>query len=264
MKQNKTINLIIKKRFILVGIIVIITLITTLIYVASKYIVKGVENSDIKLTFDDRFEELKKFEETEYNSVGWLQVQGTNIDFPVVSYSDVSLGKNAKYAWRSPYYVTGENREVIFGHNIINVSSEPLVNMDSLTAFEGLLAFVYEDFASENLYIRYTKDDQVELYKIYAIRFTDYSEEEGDSFSSKKATKEYIEKVLKDSIYDYDIDVTEDDELLTLKTCTRYFGLNEKQEFSIDARKVRNDEMINKYGVKRNKNYDILNKDSNA
>ena len=54
------------------------------------------------------------------------------------------------------------------------------------------------------------------------------------------------------------MDVNENDKLVSLKTCTRYFGLNDRNAFIIDARKVRKNEEIVKYEVKTNENYSKL------
>ena len=63
-----------------------------------------------------------------------------------------------------------------------------------------------------------------------------------------------------DLLITLNIEVDENDELITIKTCTRYFGAFEKQLFVIDARKVRNDEKIEKYKVKKDENFDMLSK----
>lgn len=227
----------------------------------------------IQVSFKDRKQDLLNFSYNGSIAVGWLQVQGTNVDFPVLNYfvpSDengttyVSNNDILEYAWRSPNYVTGENRETILGHNIINVSSTPLRDMDELKAFEGLMAFIYEDFAQENLYISYTKGDKEYIYKIYAIGFDNYDVDDSSSFKTDKAVKDYIDRARKNSIYDYDIDVDENDTLLSLKTCTRYFGVNENQEFTIDARLLREDEKVEAYRVKKSDNYKMLVKNSDV
>ena len=241
--------------FILAIIIVLILIVTYALI--NNYSDTKVEK--INLSFKNRIDDFNKFQYENYIKIGWIQVQGTNIDYPVLNFNageiDASL---LNYSWQSPYYFIGENREVLMGHNVINVSSTPIRDMSILNSFEGLMAFVYDDFASNNLYINYTKNGKTELYKIYAVGFYDYYSDSAESFTDDKLIKEYITKVKKNSLYDYDVDVKSDDELITLKTCTRYFGLNEKQELWVDARKVREGEDIIKYKVKKNDNYKII------
>ena len=248
----------IKKQMLITGsILVIVVLVVAVVYFSiedSKF------DKNITLNFQDRTEDSLEFKQGDFYTVGWIQVQGTNIDMAVLNGHDYSNGGISDYAWRSSEYDTDETREVINGHNIINVSSTPIRDMSMLNYFEGLMAFTYYDFAQDNLYISYTKEGKEELYKIYAIGFYDYAGNNDRSMSNPEQIKEYIASVRDNSIYDYDIEVDENDELITIKTCTRYFGAFEKQLFVIDARKVRNDEKIEKYKVKKDENFDMLSK----
>lgn len=192
-------------------------------------------------------------------TLGWLMVQGTNIDYPVVYETNSVYQGLYDYAWVSNHYIEGENRMVIFGHNVLNISNKPIIGDKDHTRFEQLMGFVYEDFAKENLYIQYSHDGGDELYKIYAVNFEEHDTDIGKSSNNANELKEYIKLVRQNSIYDYDIDVNENDQLITLSTCTRFFGANGKTTFKVDARKVRSSEKINKYEVQKSKNYDMFN-----
>jgi len=219
------------------------------------------KETKMKLNFNSRVEKLQEFESGNFYKIGWLQVQGTNIDLPILDYNSGLHDLDYSYGWRNVNYTTNSNREVLLGHNVLNVSSNPMLPNDKLMDFESLMAFVYSKFAEENLYIQYTKDGKEELYLIYAVGFYDYWYDDGSGINNKKELKSYIKEVRDNSVYDYNIDVNDDDTLLTLKTCTRYFGLDEKQEFQIDARKIRDGENIVKYSVKTNENFKkLLNK----
>ena len=215
----------------------------------------------IDLPFTSGVDKLEKFDGKGYYKIGWLQIQGTDIDLPIMesNYLDVEE-TSPSFAWRSSDYISGENREVLIGHNILNVSSTPMLPNEDLTDFEELLAFTYYDFAKDNLYLQYTKDGKDEIYLIYAAGFYSYTENTVESTESKKELDKYIKTAKEKSIYDYDVDVDSSDDLLELDTCTRYFGLNEKQQFIIQARKLRKNEKIVKYGVEKNKNYKMLDK----
>jgi len=192
-------------------------------------------------------------------TIGWIMVQGTNIDYPIVYETNSVYEGLSDYAWVSNYYVEGENRMVIFGHNVLNISNKPIIGDKNHTRFEQLMGFVYEDFAKENLYIQYSHDGADELYKIYAVSFEEYEEDMGKSYNDLEELDQYIQNARKNSIYDYDVDVDARDQLITLSTCTRFFGKDGKSTFKVDARKVRDGEKISNYGVQKNKNYDILN-----
>ena len=61
------------------------------------------------------------------------------------------------------------------------------------------------------------------------------------------------------SRFQYDVDVNDNDDIITVKTCTRMFGLDEKQQFQIDARLVRDNEEMYKYKVTKTKLYKEYN-----
>ena len=239
-------------------IIFLIVMIVTIVLVILTSERKKIElhvDKPMKLNFEDPLPKIEDFSHDDIFLVGWLQIQGTNIDFPITTVSTIQHSPNFNFGWRSPMYITGENREVLLGHNVLNVSSEPFINMEKSKNFESLMAFVYYDFAKDNMYIQYTKQGKVELYIIYAVGFYDYGYDNGESFKTKEEVKTYIEKVRATSIFDYSIEVNEEDVLLTVKTCTRYFGLEEKQQFVIDARRVRTNEDILRYKVSKNANF---------
>ena len=56
-------------------------------------------------------------------------------------------------------------------------------------------------------------------------------------------------------INDKILDVNKDDDIISVITCTRFFGIDDRKDFRIVGRLVRDDEKINDYSVKRNRNY---------
>ncbi len=189
---------------------------------------------------------------------GWLRVQGTTIDTPIIDLTtEVNNDTKADYLWFSPLYEEGQNRKVIYGHNIRNVSPYPEINAEGHFRFEPLMAFAYYDFAKENLYFQYSDEEGEALYKIYAVSFYNAGDEFGRGYEEEELTS-YIEEAKYNSLYSYDVEVNEEDELLSLITCTRYFGLYEKTQFRVDARRVRENEKITKYKVETTSNYDII------
>jgi sortase B len=243
-----------RKKHLLSKIIIALILILIIIILIFTIFIKNQNNyynpssrvSYLKYTIEDA------------ETVGWIQVQGTTIDYPVIRETNNAYTSGIDYLWQVNTYSAGENREAIYGHNILNVSSNPIINGEGHTRFEPLMAFVYYDFAKENLYINYTYDGEDHLYKIYAVTFVSTSDESGESFTDDNLIKSYIKKAKEESIYDYDVDVDSTDHLISLITCTRYFGLNGKTQFRVDAREVRKNENIDKYSVETNQNYDII------
>ena len=240
-----------KKVLVIIIPVSIIVLISIMILVTNKKV-----NTKDYVTFESRIEDVKESElKEETNVYGWIQVQGTNIDYPVIEEKKSIFLRDIDYIWRLNTYIEGMNREVVSGHNIQNISSNPLIANPNHKRFEQLLSFVDYDFAKKNLYIQYTKDGKDELYKIYAVSFIDAEDEDGAGVADDKIA-DYIKATKKTSIYDYDIDVNDKDTLIALVTCTRYYGADSKTNFRVDARKVRKNEKINKYSVTKTKNYD--------
>lgn len=247
-----------KKRFVIVIILVII-----LLSIIGIGIVRGIE----ELIYEPYYEIEKRdqnIKDTKYydsQAYAWVRVQGTNIDTAVVHKTDeVDADIKIDYLWTSSNYEEGENRKVIYGHNVRNVSSYPELGNEDHFRFEQLMSFSYYDFAKENLYIQYNDGTGDSLYKIYAVSFNDGHIEYGQSYD-KETTAEYIENARYESLYDYDVLVDENDELISLITCTRYFGLMEKTQFRVDARKVRANEKIVQYEVTKTSNYNVIQGD---
>ena len=125
-----------------------------------------------------------------------------------------------------------------------------------MTGFEQLLSFIYPSFVEDNQYIAYTDvNNNKAIYKIYSVSLVenDQSASFKDIYTSAEQ-KAYIEKAKKNSMYDIDVDVNEDDKLLSLMTCTRFYG-GDSYSFIVDARKLRDNEKQTISEASTNKNY---------
>lgn len=239
-----------KKKIITIGIVFLIILILFLVF--SKNF-RGKSAKIMMLNFESRVTNLEDLDEINTKKFGWLQVQGTTIDVPILKTSNVD--GDYSYGWVSSNSIGFKTRNVLIGHNVLNVSNTPMVNDPILTDFEDLMAFVYYDFAKENMYLSFTRNGVDKTYVIYAIGFYDYDYDSAEGLNSSEDIEEYIKRTKENSIYKYDVIVNENDDLLTIKTCTRYFGNQEKQQFVIDARALKEGETPLKYSVKKTKLY---------
>lgn len=214
---------------------------------------------------EERTENIKNYEITDINAdvIAWLRVQGTNIDYPVVD-NTYGVGVNmitSDFTWTQGIVSSLPNKLFILGHNIRNVSSNPLITDKEHTRFEQLLSFVYYDFVKDNKYIQYTTGGKDYLYKIFSVAFVEDSTLDYESTNySKKKMKSYITQSKKDSFFDFKVDVDENDKIISLITCTRFFGATKKYDFKIDARLVRKNETATNYSVEKNKNYSKIEK----
>lgn len=196
--------------------------------------------------------------------VGWIRIQGTNIDYPVLQHAlldDSDITYN--YVWQ-PQYEEGKlnDRSIVYGHNILNVSKHPLIGSKDHKRFEQLMGFVYYDFAKENQFIQYSLPEGDYLFRIYAVSFfkTD-NENVLKEDMTKDEKKSYIKANKEQSFYDYKVDVDENDNLITLITCTRFFGNTKDYQFKVEGRLLREKEKAVSSTVRQNKkNYDEIEK----
>lgn len=195
-----------------------------------------------------------------YKTVGWIQIQGTNIDLPIlynVSGYDYPVEQEG-YAKMAKYTPGFHNHFVVSGHNVFNLATIPRIHAEEFKRFEELLAFVYYDFAKENKYIQLTYEGEEYLYKIFMAGFIPLEEvfpypEEMD-FSSEEA-ESYLKLAKKHSLYDYHVDVDKKDNLIVLSTCTRLLGDNTDWNFYVIGRQVRKNEKIRNYSVSKKEKY---------
>ena len=173
---------------------------------------------------ESRVAKLKEKHKEDSSVIGWVKVQGTDIDYPVIYNNGKSLDSvSYNYAWVNDEEFS--NNVVIFGHNIRNVSSKPLIADKGHERFEQLPSLLYYDFAKANQFIQYTVDGKDYLYQIFSVAIV---EDKYIDYKGEKLSNGTFEKVVAgakyDSYFDYDVKVKKDDKILSLVTCTRFYG----------------------------------------
>ncbi len=165
------------------------------------------------------FSGLKKVNE---DVVAWLMVDGTNVNYPIVKtdnndyYLNHDIMKNPKASgwtfmdFRNDADLSDQNT-IFYGHNLLNK-----------TAF-GSLSNVFTDkwFAKSNHYIVVKTEKVQHIYQIFSCYYIDpeiyylqtniYRDEE---------YQEFLNTLKSRSIYDFGLDLTTDDTIITLSTCT--------------------------------------------
>lgn len=242
-----------KKIYIVIGVIIASILLLSVIFFLKfgKY-----------YSVSDRTGKIK--EKSDYPVIGWVRVQGTNIDYPVIYANEEGLDiynidVDYSFGWRNISTNKLNNRTVVLGHNIRNVSSEPLINQKEFNNFENLPSFLYYDFVKENKYIQYSVGNENYLFKIYAVYMIDSNDFDYGEYLEKEERNNYIKNAKKKSYFDFDIDVKDTDKLISLVTCTRFYGMT-STSIVVDGRLVRDKESVNNYDVKENKNYKEIKK----
>ncbi len=218
-----------------------------------------VVNNKNKYIIISRVKQLESIKKKDQKRIkGWIKIEGTDIDYPVIQYNEDMENVDYLYVWKNTGDEKLENHFKIYGHNVLNVSSKPLIRNKDHTGFEQLAAFIYYSEAKNNQFVQYTVGGKDYLYKIYAVTFA-LDGDDGAYLKTKKEKKKYINKVKKKSLFRYNVDVNENDKLMSLITCTRRFGADYLYaQIIVDARLVRKNESIRHYKVKTSKDYDKL------
>ncbi len=212
----------------------------TLIGISNNTEINIKENKEEKT---ERMLQVQKLKEENSDIVGWLEIEGTSINYPVLQGTDNefymthnykkekskngSIFLNKDYDWNIE-----SNNLLIYGHNINNG-----------TMFQELLKYENESFYKEHPKIRFTTENEDSIYDIIsAFKSKVYYKSEKNVFryyyfinpKSEEEYMEYIEKAKKASLYNIEETATYGDRLITLSTCSYY---TQDGRFAVVARK---------------------------
>ena len=161
--------------------------------------------------------------------IGYLKVQNTNVDYPVVTADD-----NQYYLKKNLYREDDKNGWVFmdFRNSDKNLNDNTIIYGHNMYYSGVMFGTLHRALNSswysnpENLVITFDtmyESMKWQIYSIYTIpKTSDYLQ---ISFSSDEEKDAYISMTQSRSIHNFDISVTHDDYLLTLSTCT---GNNER------------------------------------
>lgn len=214
-------------------------------------------------TIQSRVDNIKNYKGNDgEDAIGWLRVQGTNIDFPIVYYDDTDVtNPDHDLGWSFYNDKMLTKKVTIYSHNVLNVSSNPIIADKNHGRFEQLMSFIYPSFLEKNKYIQYTVGGKDYLYKIYAVSFQEEEKVNNEKpLNTDTQVSDYIEKTKENSYFEFDTDVKPSDNLITLVTCTRFFGPTSEYSFVVDARLVRDKEKVKNYGITEKKSYNRIKK----
>ena len=187
--------------------------------------------SDIQetITIDEEKDNVEKFnvdfnrlKEKNSDTVAWIKVNGTDIEYPVVKtsnndyYINHSFDKsNNTCGWIfMDYKNKGDNTDknmVIFGHNRRDGSM-----------FGTLKNILTEDWQSNSKHFRipFITDNEKSEYQVFSVyRIKKESYYITTNFSTDKEFSAFIEEIKSRSNKDFGIEVTSKDNILTLSTC---------------------------------------------
>lgn len=173
----------------------------------------------------ERFAVYRSMKEENSDMIGWIRIEGTNIDYPVMQspnevdyYLHRDFYKN-KSSYGTPYlaencrYEEPRTSLLISGHHMKNGSM-----------FAALQNYTEEAFGREHPYVQFDTMDEAGSYEVAAVIKLSasgdqtiwqkllYPQEEGDFEGA-------WERVKTQSFYDTGVELTGEDELLALVTC---------------------------------------------
>ncbi len=149
----------------------------------------------------------------------WINVEGTNIDYPVVQGNDndfyLNHDFNKDYLPAGSIFLDYRNNfqtdfnSVIYGHH-----------MKNSTMFGQMEKFKDREFFEKNKTITLKTDNSTYEYEIFAIGVYDADFGYNNvNFSDEEDFNNFLNKILSKSIYKRDI-VTSKDQIITLSTCS--------------------------------------------
>ena len=211
----------------------------------------------------ESFKKERKKDTEQFKTVSWLRVQGTNIDYPIINVIDENYRfpiNEKSYGWSSFDGDKITKKIDISGHNILNLSSNPVMKDEMFIYFEELMNFVYYDFAKENQFIQLHIDGEEYIYKIFSINFL--KSYDVNNFArngyGKAETKEFLDILNKGNLYEHDVDVNTDDKFISVYTCTRFFGTDVSAIFTVTGRLLREDEKVELSTIKKTEKYNEI------
>ena len=159
--------------------------------------------------------------------VGWISIEGTNINYPVMHNADILnyyLYRDFYEKWNNAgsLYIrescnvdTPTDNVTIFGHNMRN----------SGTMFNHLMNYTKESFYKDHRYIQFDTLSERHTYEIMAVFKTSANAGEGFPYhlfvnaDSEAEYNEFVDTCKDLAFYDTGVTASYGDKLITLSTC---------------------------------------------
>ena len=215
-------------------IIFILGIVISVIYI-SKWFIDNTKNKELEkristaitITNDENGEDIRynvdfdKLNDINNDTVGWLKVKGTNIEYAVVKSNNNSyyLNHNFEKEYNSAGWIFADYRNkldgtdkniIIYGHNRKNNSM-----------FGSLKNILTEEWYSnqDNLVIDFVTKNEYQKYQVFSV----YKIENEDYYINTEFIENEFESFINTlkhrSIKDFNVQISESDTILTLSTC---------------------------------------------
>lgn len=182
----------------------------------------------------DPSQDLKKINR---DYVGWIKIEGTKINYPVVQciqnlwYLDHDFYRN-KSPYGTPFL--DANADLKTSQNLVVYAH----NMSDGQMFTDLMQYEDQSFYEEHRFITFLG----KTYEIFAAERVDLFEDAaiavaytGESYFSQDYFLDFIKEVREKSAIETDVEVNENDRILSLSTCT---WAHEDERFVVFAKLI--------------------------
>ncbi len=169
--------------------------------------------------------------------IGWLKVNNTNVDYPVVQ-----TNNNDYYLKHNLYKESDKNGWIFmdYRNSLYNLDSNTIIyghNMYYSSVMFGSLTKAYKKdwySNSENLIISFDTIYESMKYQIFSIYKVDKTKDYLKTyFANDQEFTDFVNLITKRSITDFNVEVKPGDKILTLSTCT-----GENQRLVIHAKLI--------------------------
>ena len=154
-------------------VIYVISIILILVLVSTWIVFHFLNRNYYSIESREKNIQEAKEENKDYTVIGWLRVQGTNIDHFLMGETKYYPIDIEKYAWVQTNDNKYHNVLNIYGHNVLNLSSKPQKHDEMFTRFEEIVPFLYYDYAKDKKYIQLTMNGKDYMHY---VTFTDYAD----------------------------------------------------------------------------------------
>lgn len=234
---------------------------------------EGQSSGSTKVPYTTLKAKVRESQKVNQDVRGWFYVPGSNMSMPIVIGKDNEYYINRTWAgvnypnnnWKnwettstyldyrvrlgSSWNKTSQN-VVIYGHNWTNLKAPyDIGNYPQHKMFAQLASYNDIDYARKQPYVYFSTGEMEGVWKVFAVAYTEASPK-NFPFNTPNPSAQQFQTIVKEweqrSIFDFDVDVNQNDQILTLSTCTRHYpNVHGDQRFVVVARRLRPGETDN-------------------
>jgi len=191
------------------------------------------EENEYNKKYSKILSELKKINN---ETIGWLKVNNTNVDYPVVKHNDNSYYLNHSFSkkanqngWLFADYRNKinplDNNTIIYGHNDGNIMFGSLKKVLNKSWYTN----------SSNHTITFDTGSGSSKWKLFSIYTTPVTNDYlVVNFKHQNNYNDFLQTIKQKSIYNFNTDINSNDKILTLSTCYN----NSDNRLVVHAKKI--------------------------